>query len=108
MEFAKVVAIIRPEVCRKVERKLKEVGVPGISISDVKGYGEYADFYRDGWLVDHVRIEIFCNSDKAEDLAERIMDAANTGLEGDGIVAVIPVQSVYHIRTRTRCEDEPC
>ncbi|MCG6935684.1 MAG: P-II family nitrogen regulator [Proteobacteria bacterium] len=108
MEFAKVVAIIRPEVCRKVEERLKEIGVSGVSISNVKGWGEYADFYRDDWLVEHVKLEVYCNAARAEGLAEQLMDAAHTGLEGDGIVAVIPVQAVYHIRTRTRCEDEPC
>lgn len=108
MEFAKVVAIIRPEVCRKVEEKLKEIGVSGVSITNIKGYGEYADFYREDWLVDHVQLEIYSTAGKAEALAEQLMEAAHTGLEGDGIVAVIPVQAVWHIRTRTRCEDEPC
>ncbi|HID48782.1 MAG TPA: P-II family nitrogen regulator, partial [Chromatiales bacterium] len=105
MEFAKVIAIIRPEVCSKVEEKLKEIGVSGVSITNIKGWGEYVDFYREDWLVDHVQLEIYCTSEKAGELAEQLMEAAHTGLEGDGIVAVVPVQAVYHIRTRTRCED---
>jgi len=41
-------------------------------------------------------------------VAEAIMKAAHTGLDGDGIVAVLPVESVYHIRTREKCQYDAC
>ena len=45
MEFSKVIAIIRPDCLRKVEVALQGLAIPGISVSKVRGYGEYADFY---------------------------------------------------------------
>lgn len=108
MDFAKVVAIIRPELLERVEETLKEHGVPGVSVSKVKGYGEYADFYSPDWMVQQIRVEVFIPMSQAEEIAEMIMEAAHTGVEGDGIVAIVPVQALYHIRTRRRCTDKAC
>ncbi|MCF6258397.1 MAG: P-II family nitrogen regulator [Gammaproteobacteria bacterium] len=102
MNFRKVTAIIRCESCKKVEKKLQKLGVHGFSISKVKGYGEYADLYSNDWLVSHARIEIFTEISKAEEIAEAIMEAAHVGLEGDGIIAVLPVEQLYRIRTQSK------
>ena len=59
MDYRKVTAIIRRDVLEKVELKLQEMGVRGISVTRVKGYGEYLDFYFRDWLVSLARIEIF-------------------------------------------------
>jgi len=101
MNFKKVTAIIRCESCEKVEQTLQKLGVHGFSISKVKGYGEYADLYSNDWLVSHARIEIFTEASKAEEIAEAIMEAAHVGLEGDGIIAVLPVEKLFRIRTRS-------
>ena len=108
MLFRKVTAIIRPERLEVVEKALKRLNVPGISITKVKGFGEYANFYSDDWLSTHVRIEVFIGVDQAENIAETIMEASHTGLEGDGVIAVLPVETVYHIRTKRKCDSEVC
>ncbi|VAW89510.1 hypothetical protein MNBD_GAMMA17-635, partial [hydrothermal vent metagenome] len=59
MDYRKITAIIRRDVLEKVEQKLQAMGVQGISVTRVKGYGEYADFYSRDWMVSHARIEIF-------------------------------------------------
>ena len=59
MEFRKVIVIIRPDRLENVEQALQSVAVPGISVSKVKGYGEYRDFYEQDWMSGHVRMEIF-------------------------------------------------
>ena len=100
MQYRKVTAIIRMDVLEKVERKLQEIGVNGISVSEVKGYGEYADFYARDWMVSHARIEIFTHESRADTIAQAIMETAHVGLEGDGIVAVLPVAKLYRIRTK--------
>ena len=100
MAIAKVTAIIRPDALAAMEKKLHAFGVPGMTISQVKGYGDYADYYTDDWLVTHVKIEIFIPQSQAEQLAEAIMESAHTGLVGDGLVAITPVSHVYHVRTR--------
>jgi len=108
MDFRIVTAIIRPELLEKVEETLKAMHVPGVSVTKVKGYGEYMDFYTPDWMCSCVRVEIFIGAHRAEAVAEAIMQAAHTGLEGDGIVAVMPVESVYHIRTREKCSYDVC
>lgn len=108
MKFRKVTAIIRPERLEAVEECLKKLVVPGISVTKVKGYGERANFFKPDWLCQHVRIEVFIDVAQADEIAAAIMDAAHTGVEGDGIVAVLPVDSVYHIRTKEKCHYEVC
>lgn len=106
MNYRKVTAIFRMSLLEKVERKLQALGVKGFSISKVKGYGEYADFYAKNWLTNHARIEIFTEADDAEEIAQSIMDAASLDMEGDGIVAILPVEKLYRIRTKAEVNDE--
>lgn len=108
MEFRRVTAIIRPGVLERVEEALQALGVPGVSVTKVKGYGEYADFFTPDWMLTHVRVEVFIGRHRAEEVANTIMNAAHTGMLGDGIVAISPVESVYHIRTREKCEYDAC
>lgn len=108
MRFRKVTAIFRPDRLEAVEDRLRNLGVAGVSVTKVKGFGEYANFYQPDWLSTHVRIEVFTGKLNADEIAEAIMEAAHTGIEGDGIVAVLPVESVYHIRTKEKCEYDVC
>ena len=108
MSFAKITAIVRPAAVSDIEDLLHREGIPGMSIGHVKGYGDYADFYRNDWMVSHVRIEIFIAESLAEQIAEKIMNVAYTGLEGDGLVAILPVSAIYHIRTKKRCKENTC
>ncbi len=101
MNYQKVTAIIRCDVLEKVESVLQAMGVHGISVTRVKGYGEYADFYSSDWMVSHSRIEIFTNEAQADPIAQAIMNSAHVGTEGDGIVAILPVEKLYRIRTRS-------
>lgn len=108
MKFRKVTAIIRPERLEAVEECLKKLNAPGVSVTRVKGFGEYANFYEADWLCENVRVEVFVGAGQADEIAMAVMDAAHTGLEGDGIVAVLPVETVYHIRTKEKCDYEAC
>ncbi len=108
MSFAKITAIVRPAAVSAIEELLHAEGMPGMSIGHVKGYGDYADFYRNDWMVSHVRIEIFIPESMAKSIAEKIMNVAHTGLEGDGLVAISPVTAIYHIRTKKRCREDAC
>lgn len=99
MEFRKVIAIIRPDYLEKVEHALQALAVPGVSVSKIKGYGEYMDFYEPDWMSSHVRLEIFTPQEQARAIVEAIIDAAHTGLPGDGIVAVQPVETLFRIES---------
>jgi nitrogen regulatory protein P-II 1 len=97
----KIVAIIRNESLEKVEGRLVDMRVKGISVTRVKGYGEYANFFNPDWMVTHSRLEIFAERARVEEITAAIMEAAHTGMEGDGIVAIIPVEKLYRIRTKS-------
>ncbi len=101
MNYRKITAIFRLELLEKVERKLQTLGVCSLTVSKVKGYGEYADFYAKDWLTSHARIEIFVDKEEAETIAEGIMEAACLNMAGDGIVAILPVEKLYRIRTQS-------
>lgn len=100
MDIKLIVAIIRSERLEPVEEKLKEIGVERINVSKVKGYGEYHDFFARTWMVEEVRIEVFTRVDEVDAVTTAILGAAHTGLPGDGVVAVVPVEKFYLVRTR--------
>ncbi len=98
--YKRVSAIVNILVLEKVEQALCAMHVPGMSIGQVQGYGEYHDYYRDDMLCKHAHIEIFCPESEAERVACCIADAAHTGQPGDGIVAILPVERLFRIRTK--------
>lgn len=106
-ELALVVAIIHGFALEVAEAKLHEMGVRGITVTKVKGYGEYANFYARDWMVDEVKIEVFAARDQAERIAGAILDAAHTGSPGDGIVAILPVETLLSARTRAEVIPKP-
>jgi nitrogen regulatory protein P-II 1 len=101
VELRKIIAIVRNQVLEEVEGRLIDMRVKGISVSKVKGYGEYANFFNPDWMVTHSRIEIFTEESKVDEIVTAIMEVAHTGMAGDGIVAVVPVQKVYCIRNKS-------
>ena len=106
MALRKVVAIIRNEALEKVEARLADLRVRGISVTKVKGYGEYANFFKPDWMVTHAKVEIFTEEKMADRIADAIIKVAHTGMEGDGIVAVLPVLKLYRIRTKKEVQPE--
>jgi len=101
MELRLVVGIVRPRVLEVVEKRLQEIGVRGLTVIGARGYGAQANFFKRDWLADQVKLEIYVEHDRAEAVAAVILDTAHTGSEGDGIVAILPVDKVYSIRTRS-------
>lgn len=102
MDLKQIVAIVRTDVIEHVEGRLIQIGVPGITIARVKGFGEYSNFLRPDWLSSYVRIEIFADVAQAPQIVDAILEAAHTGTAGDGIVSVLPVDALYRIRDYRR------
>ena len=100
MDIKAVVAFIRRDRLEEVERKLREIGVERINVSEVKGYGEYHDFFARDWMVEEVRVDIFTRAHAVDAIVAAVMNGAHPGLPGDGVVAVMPVEKFYLIRTR--------
>ncbi len=108
----KVEAIIKPFKLDDVKEALNEIGIQGMTISEVKGYGRqkgHKEIYRGAeYVVDFVpkvKIEIVLGDERAAKVAETIQKAANTGKIGDGKIFVLPVQEAIRVRTGERGED---
>ena len=101
-----VTAIIKPFNLDEVREALAEVGVNGLTVSEVKGFGRqkgHTEMYRGAeYVVDFlpkVKVEIVVASDQLEIVIDAILKAANTGKIGDGKIFVSPVEQVIRIRT---------
>lgn len=99
MDYCKITAIVRCEMLEKTEQALQTIGVEGVSVSHVKGYGEYENFFARDLMCRHARLEIFTTAARSEEIARTIMETARIGEAGDGIVAILPVAQLYRIRT---------
>jgi len=101
-----ITAIIKPFKLDDVREALSEIGVQGITVTEVKGFGRqkgHTELYRGAeYVVDFlpkVKLEIAVAADMAEKIIESIRNSANTGKIGDGKIFVSPVEQVIRIRT---------
>jgi nitrogen regulatory protein PII len=101
-----VVAIIKPFKLDDVREALSEVGVTGVTVTEVKGFGRqkgHTELYRGAeYVVDFlpkIKLEVAVNNDQLERVIEAIQNAANTGKIGDGKIFVYELQSAMRIRT---------
>ena len=108
----KIEAIIKPFKLDEVKEALNEIGIQGMTISEVKGYGRqkgHKEIYRGAeYVVDFIpkiKIEIVIEASAVEKVVETIKKAANTGKIGDGKIFVVPVEEVLRVRTGERGKD---
>jgi nitrogen regulatory protein P-II 2 len=101
-----ITAIIKPFKLDDVREALSEIGVQGITVTEVKGFGRqkgHTELYRGAeYVVDFlpkVKVEIAVAADVADKVIEAISGAANTGKIGDGKIFVSSVEQVVRIRT---------
>ena len=101
-----VKAIIKPFKLDEVRQALNDVGVQGMTVSEVKGYGRqkgHTELYRGAeYVVDllpKVKIEVVVNDDQVQSVVDTIAAAASSGRIGDGKIFVIPVEQAIRIRT---------
>jgi len=108
----KIEAIVKPFKLEEVRDALSDVGVVGMSVSEVKGFGRqkgHTEIYRGSeYTVDFlpkIRIEMVVQDEKVEDCIKAICEAAKTGKIGDGKVFVLPVEQAVRIRTGESGDD---
>src|SRR5687768_8041172 len=101
-----IVGIVKPFKVDDVKEAVKELGVQGLTVSDVQGFGRqrgHTEVYRGAEyqidFVPKVRMEILVDDGDAERVAQDIMEHARTGQIGDGKIWITAVDSVYRIRT---------
>jgi nitrogen regulatory protein P-II 1 len=93
----KIEAVIRRDKFNDVQNQLRSVGIGGMSVYDIKGFGRQRTPGKD--FEDKVKLEIYVDDFQLDRIAELIIRAARTGNVGDGKLTIIPVDSVYRIRT---------
>ncbi len=101
-----VTAIIKPFKLDEVREALAEVGVSGLTVTEVKGFGRqkgHTELYRGAeYVVDFlpkIRLDVVLADDLVEQAIEAILKAARTGKIGDGKIFVMPVEQAIRIRT---------
>lgn len=99
MPYKYVVAIVRPDVVAPLRKKLPQIGIQGITLSRVKGFGEAKTSLGGDWLGDHIRLEAFVEESKVEALIDALRETALVGAPGAGIAAVMPVDTFEHLRS---------
>ncbi|HRI77434.1 MAG: P-II family nitrogen regulator [Alphaproteobacteria bacterium] len=105
----KIEAIIKPFKLDEVKEALHEVGVQGMTVTEVRGFGRqkgHTELYRGAeYVVDFlpkVKIEVVVENGQVDDVIEAIEKAAQTGRIGDGKIFVLPVENVIRVRTGER------
>ena len=107
----KVIAILKPFKLEDATAALQELGVTGLTVSEVKGFGRqkgHTELYRGAeYVVDFlpkVRIEVAVTDEMAEKVVKALQEAAQTGRIGDGKLFVSSLEEVVRIRTGERGE----
>ena len=101
-----IIAVIKPHKLEEVRDALTRIGVQGMTVSEVKGYGRqrgHTELYRGAeYVVDFlpkVRIELAVADEQQEEVMEAIAVAGKTGQIGDGKIFVMPIEQAVRIRT---------
>jgi len=105
----KIEAIIKPFKLDEVKEALHDIGVQGMTVTEVRGFGRqkgHTELYRGAeYVVDFlpkVKIEMVVEKTQVDDVVEAIEQAARTGRIGDGKIFVLPVENVIRVRTGER------
>ena len=108
----KIEAIIKPFKLDEVKDRLTAVGVQGLTVTEVKGFGRqkgHTELYRGAeYVVDFLpksKLEILAPEEQVDDIIDAIMTAAHTGRIGDGKIFILPADDVLRIRTGERGEE---
>jgi nitrogen regulatory protein P-II 1 len=107
-----ITAIVKPFVLEDVKGALEQIGVLGMTVSEVQGYGRqkgHTEVYRGAEysvdFVPKVRVEVVADDALADKVVDAVVEAARTGKIGDGKVWVAPVETVVRVRTGERGTD---
>ena len=107
-----VTAIIKPFRLDDVRNALGEVGIKGMTVTEVKGFGRqrgHTELYRGAeYVVDFlpkIKLEVVVSDDAVDKVVDAVVGAANTGRIGDGKIFVLPLEDTIRIRTGERGAD---
>ncbi len=112
MKLKKIEAVIKPFKLEEVKESLDAIGIRGITVSEVKGFGRqkgHTELYRGAeYVVDFlpkIKLEIVLPDESVDKAVEAIIGAAKTGRIGDGKIFILPLEEVIRIRTGEKGEE---
>jgi len=92
-------AVVRPDALNVLERRLCALHIHGMTVTSVRGFGVHPNLFASDWTTEHIKIEVFTAADNVDAITKEIISVANEQSGGDGIVAVIPVERFWRVRT---------
>lgn len=95
-----VTAIVRTTALEGIVKSLEDAGIKGMTISEIKGIGEQVQLFRPYTI--HNRVEVITPDEKVNEVSDIILKHGHTGLAGDGLIAVHPVDYMIKIRTKEK------
>lgn len=105
MSLCKVVAIFDEFRLEELESELIGHGIHGFTLHPVRGRGRYFDSFNENHLIKHIQMEIYATEEQAPALCRLISDTAYTGAESEGLVSVVPVQSLRWIHDQREAQE---
>jgi nitrogen regulatory protein P-II 1 len=97
-----ILAMIPPEHLNKLLDDLDEHELPGLTVSEARGFGQHDRDFTDVELPPKLRLEIICPDDEVEKIVKSIYQSSHTGQRGDGKIFILPVLDALRIKTGER------
>lgn len=101
-QMKKLECVIRPEKLKELAEELRGIGVSGLTVTEVKGFGQQTTRPENYLFLPKTKIEIYLEEEKVEEVFETITRVCKTGQMGDGKAVILPVEDALRIRTGER------
>ena len=98
MKYCKVVAIVNITDYNALHVPIRQLDVPGITVSMVKGFGDYVNDFSPFGFSDNMKIEIYTTEEQAKTIAAELSSLADQLTEGGGVIAIEPVDQLMNVR----------
>lgn len=98
MNYCKVVAILNITDFGLISTSIQKLDVPGVTVSSVKGFGDYINEFNEFGFSDNLKIEVYTSAEQAEIVADTLSRIGNEMTEGGGVVAIEPVDKLLNVR----------
>ena len=99
MNVKRITIIVPVECFDKLETCLRGTGVHGLTVTQVRGFGEHANFYHRDLLVDNIRVDIYAAEDKVNGIVDTVVNFKSEEFTHTGVLAVESVERLVNLRT---------